>query len=73
MAALVGLIDLTKVQSFSEGPSVSGSSLLSGGGKGCRFRGRICTAISALSKRLIKDKLTPGSVTDACMKEETQI
>lgn len=43
IAALVGLIDLTRTQSLSEGPRVSGSSLPSGGGKGCKFRGRIYT------------------------------
>ena len=41
IAALVDVADTTMVHSVVEGPSVRGSSLLLGGGNGCKLRGRI--------------------------------
>ena len=43
MAAVADVAETTIVHSVSVGPIASGSSLGFGGGKGCRFLGRIWT------------------------------
>ena len=59
------------VQAVRFGPRVNGSSL-SGLGRGCKFRGSIYSPVSNLPFVCGK-KPTPGSVTDAWMKDDTQI
>lgn len=74
IAAVDGLDDLTKTQSFIGGSRVRGSSVLSGGGIGWRFRGRIWMTPSQLYTRdVTRRTLTPGSVTDAWKKEDIQM
>lgn len=75
IAAVTVPSDLIMVHFVVGGPNVSGSSEFLDGSKGCRFRGNIFSDILAgynISSTTF-DELTPGSVTDACMKDDKQI
>lgn len=71
MAATSDVASLTITQSFVGGPSVRGSSEGSANGIGCKFRGKIfIKGESAILFRQRVVYLTPGSMVEACRKDD---